>query len=43
MVQFAVEFFELQQFPDEEVSIAVRHLRVGDVDHVIVDVEVQLE
>ena len=29
--------------PDEVVAVPLRHLRVGDVDHVAVDEEVDLE
>lgn len=43
VVQFAVELFKFQDLADEKVAIAVRHLRVRDVDHIVVDIEVQLE
>lgn len=42
-MQFAVEFLKFDKFADEEVAVSVRHLRVGDVDHVVIDVEVELE
>ena len=42
MVEFAVELFELEEFANEEVAEAMSHLRVSNVDHVIVNVEVQL-
>lgn len=42
-MQFAVELFKLEKFPDEEVSVTVSHLCVGNVDHVVIDVEVKLE
>lgn len=43
MVQLSVEVFELYYFPDEEVSISVGHFRICDVDHVVINVEVQLK
>lgn len=42
-MQLAVEFFKLDKFTDEEVSVTVSHLRISDVDHVVIDVEVKLE
>ena len=36
----AVLFLELVNLPDEEVSVPAVHLRVCDVDHVLVDVKV---
>lgn len=43
MVKFAVELFEFEEFANEEVSKTVSHLSVSNVDHVIIDVKVQLE
>lgn len=42
MVELAVELLELEDLADEEVAVTMRHLRVRDVDHVVIDVEVQL-
>lgn len=42
IVQLPVYFFELQNFPDEEITVTVSNLRIGNVDHVVVDVEIQL-
>lgn len=43
VVELAIEFFKLENFADEEVTVAVRHLRIGDMDHVVVNVEVKLK
>lgn len=43
VVQLAVQFLEFEKLADEEVAVAMRHFSVGDVDHVVVDKEVQLE
>ena len=42
-LELPVDVVELEDLPDEEVSVAPVHLRVSDVDHVLVDVEVHLE
>lgn len=42
-MQFAIQFLELQYLADEEVSVAMCHLRVGNVNHVVINVEVQLK
>ena len=39
----AVELLALVDLPDEEVAVASVHFRVGDVDHVLVDVEIDLK
>ena len=39
-LQSAIEFIELVDLPDEEVSVSGSNLGVGDVDHVLVNVEV---
>lgn len=41
-LQSTIQILELQNLADEEVSVAVGDLRVSDVNHVLVDVEVQL-
>ena len=41
-LQSAIEFIELVDLPDEEVSVSGSNLGVGDVDHVLVNVEVDL-
>lgn len=41
-LQSTIQILELQNLADEEVSVAVGDLRISDVDHVLVDVEVQL-
>lgn len=43
MVKFPIQLFEFEQLPDEEVTVAVSHFGVRNVDHVVVDVEVQLQ
>lgn len=43
MMQFAIQFFEFQYFTNEKVSITVRYLRVGDVNHIMINIEIQLE
>lgn len=42
MMKLAVEFFEFEKLANEEVAVAMGHLRIRDVDHVVVDVKVQL-
>lgn len=42
MVQLPVQLFKLEQLADKEVSVAVSHLGVSDVDHVVVNIEIQL-
>ena len=42
-LQSSVEFFALVDLPDEEVAVPTVNLRVGDVDHVLVDVKVDLK
>lgn len=42
MVELPVELLELEDLADEEVPVAVGDLRVRDVDHIVVDIEVQL-
>lgn len=41
-LQATIQVFEFQNLADEEVTITMRNFRVGDVNHVVVDVEVQL-
>lgn len=41
-LQSAIQVFELQDFADEEVTVAMGDLCVGDVNHVVVNVEIQL-
>lgn len=43
MMEFTVQLFKLEEFTDEEVAEAMSHLRVSNVNHVIVNVEVQLK
>lgn len=43
VMELAVKLFKFQKFPNEKVAITVGHLRIGDVDHIIVDVKVQLK
>lgn len=42
-MELSVQFFEFQKFTNEEVAETMSHLRVSNVDHVIINVEVQLE
>ena len=42
-MEFTIELLEFHDFADKEVTVAMGHLRVGDVNHIIVDVEVQLK
>lgn len=42
VVQFSIELFKLKDFADEEVTITVGHFGIRNVNHVIVNVEVQL-
>ena len=41
--QSPVQLLALVDLPDEEVSVAAVNLGVGDVDHVLVDVEIHLK
>lgn len=41
-VQLAVQILKLQYFPDEKVAVAMGHFGVRNMDHLIVDVKVQL-
>ena len=43
MMQLAIQFFKLQYFANKKVSITMRYLRIGDVNHVMIDVEIQLK
>lgn len=43
MMQFSVKVLELEYFPNEKVSVAVSDLCVRDVDHIVIDIKVQLE
>ena len=38
-----VQLLKLVDLPDEEVSVPAVHLRVCDVDHVLIDVEINLK
>ena len=41
-LQSAIEFIKLVDLSDEKVSVSRSNLRVSDVDHVLVNVEVHL-
>lgn len=41
-LQSPVQVFEFQNLADEEVAVSVGNLRVCDVNHVVVDIEIQL-
>jgi hypothetical protein len=41
--EFTIQVLKLQDLPDEEVSITVSHLCVCDMDHFMVNIEVQLQ
>lgn len=43
VMQLTVEFFEFQNFSNEEISVAMSHFGIRDVDHVVVDVKVKLK
>lgn len=43
IMQFSVEFLKLEDFPDEKVAIAMGHFRIGDVDHIMINIKVQLK
>lgn len=43
VMELSVQFFEFQKFTNEEVAETMSHLRVSNVDHVIINVEVQLK
>jgi len=38
----AVDFFKFEDLTNEEVAVTSSHFRVRDVDHVLVDVKVDL-
>ena len=38
-----IHVFEFEDLTNEEVAVTPSHLRVRDVDHVLVDVKVNLE
>ena len=38
----AVDLLELEDLTNEEISVSASHFRVGDVNHVFVDVEINL-
>lgn len=42
VVKFSVEIFKLQDFSYEEISVTMGHLSVSNVNHVVINVEVQL-
>lgn len=42
-MKFPVKVFELQNFPNKEVPVSVRHLGVSDVDHIVIDIKVKLK
>jgi hypothetical protein len=42
-VEFTIQILKLQDLPDEEVSITMSHLRVCDMNHFMVNVEIQLQ
>ena len=42
-LETSVELLELVNLPDEEVSVSSIDLRIGDVNHVFVDVKIDLE
>lgn len=43
MMQFTIQFFKLQYFTNKKISITMRYFRVGDVNHVVIDIEIQLK
>jgi hypothetical protein len=42
-VEFTIQVLKLQDLPDEKVAITVSHLSVRDMDHFMVNVEIQLQ
>lgn len=42
-MELPVELFEFDYFPNEKISVSVGHFGVGYVDHVMIDVEIQLK
>jgi hypothetical protein len=42
-VEFTIQVLKLQDLPDEKVTITVSHLSVCDMDHFMVNVEIQLQ
>lgn len=41
-MEFSVEFFKLDNFANEEISISVSNLRISNVYHVAINIEIQL-
>lgn len=41
-MQTTVQLLELHDFANEKVTVTMRHLRVGNVNHLVVNVKVQL-
>ena len=39
-LQTPIQVFEFQNFTNEEVAVAMRNLRVSDMDHVVINVEI---
>jgi hypothetical protein len=42
-VEFTIQVLKLKDLPDEKVTITVSHLSVCDMDHFVVNVEIQLQ
>lgn len=42
-MQLPVDFFEFQNLPDEEIAVTVRNLSIGNVNHIVINVKVQLQ
>jgi len=42
-MQFTIQFFKLQYFANEKVSITMRYFCIGNVNHIVIDIEIQLK
>jgi hypothetical protein len=42
-VEFTIQVLKLQYLPDEKVTITMSHLCVCDMDHFMVNIEIQLQ
>lgn len=42
-MKLTVELLELENLANEEITVTMSDLGVGDVDHIVIDVKVQLK
>lgn len=43
MMKFPIDVFEFEDLAYKEISITMRHFRISYMNHVIIDIEIQLK